>query len=96
MYIDCYVNNFVFNKEEGSYRCNCIEYLYDLYPTNRAFSPWRGNRKHNELNKNHIQSQTMRDSFYHMYATLYLFIVWTMKSQNFHFLNKLRKIDVCL
>jgi hypothetical protein len=33
--------------------------------------PWRGDRKH-ELEKNHITSQNMGDSFYHIFTTPYL------------------------
>jgi hypothetical protein len=42
-----------------------------------------------------LKSQTMGDSFYHIFATLYLLFIWTVKSRNFNFVNKLRKIDVC-
>jgi hypothetical protein len=55
------------------------------------------------LDKNRIMPQTLGDSFYHMLTTLYklfiYFIIWTIKSGNFttwHFVNKLRKIDICL
>jgi hypothetical protein len=37
----------------------------------------------------------MGDSFYHIFATLYLLFVWSIKSRNFTFVNKLRKIDIC-
>ena len=33
----------------------------------------------------------MGDSFYHIFATLYLLFVRTIKSRNFTFVNKLRK-----
>jgi hypothetical protein len=50
----------------------------------------------NELDINHIKSQTMEDSFYHIFATLYLLFVWTLKPHNFNFGKKLRKIDVTI
>jgi hypothetical protein len=52
---------------------------YDFYPTSCVFSipePWQGDRKtHNELDINHITSQTMGVSFYHIYTTPYLFLL---------------------
>jgi hypothetical protein len=38
----------------------------------------------------------MGDSFYHMFATLYLLFVRTTNSRNVKFVNKRRKIDVLL
>jgi hypothetical protein len=38
----------------------------------------------------------MGDSFYHIFATLYLLFIRNIKSLNFNFVNKLRKIDVWL
>jgi hypothetical protein len=31
--------------------------------------PWQGDIKYNKLDMNHIKSQTMGDSFYHIFAT---------------------------
>jgi hypothetical protein len=56
----------------------------------------RVNKTHNELDVNRIKSQTMEDSFYHIFTTLYLLFVRTTKLRNFNFVNNLRKIDVCL
>ena len=50
----------------------------------------------NELDVNHIKSQTMGNYFYHIFATLYLPFVWTIMSHNFSFVNKLHKIHICL
>jgi hypothetical protein len=43
--------------------------------------PWRGDRKHNELDKSHITSQSMGDSFYHIYTTPYLFLLTSFFGQ---------------
>jgi hypothetical protein len=51
-------------------------FLYDFYPTSYAFSipkPWQGDSKH-EVDQNHITSQNMGDSFYHIFANPYLFL----------------------
>jgi hypothetical protein len=39
------------------------------------------------LDINHIKSWTMGDSFYHIFATLYLLFVRTIKSRSFDFVN---------
>ena len=55
--------------------CDVICFLSNelcvFYP--RALA--RGQKTHNELDKNHITSQTMGDSFYHIFTTPYLFFL---------------------
>jgi hypothetical protein len=55
--------------------CDVIWFLSNelcvFYP--RALA--RGYKTHNELDKNHITSQNMGDSFYHIFAAPYLFLL---------------------
>jgi hypothetical protein len=49
-------------------------YFQDFYGALTSFvfsipEPWQGDREHNELDKNHITSQSMGDSFYHIFTT---------------------------
>jgi hypothetical protein len=68
-------------------------------PPMRFLSPNLG-KAHNELDINHIKSQTMGYSFNHVFATLYLLlsrVPWTFFLFCFgvFFPNKLRKFNVC-